>query len=80
VVRLLPGVLGDGDSHQQDSFSVESTGERLLDCPHFTKPREWQGREVPEVLLNGDHGKIAAWRLEQKKNRTKSRRPDLLGS
>ena len=80
VVRLLPGVLGDGDSHQQDSFSVESTGERLLDCPHYTKPREWQGREVPEVLLNGDHGKIAAWRLEQKKNRTKSRRPDLLGS
>ncbi|MCX5688418.1 MAG: tRNA (guanosine(37)-N1)-methyltransferase TrmD, partial [Planctomycetota bacterium] len=79
VVRLLPGVLGDGDSHQQDSFSVESTGERLLDCPHFTKPREWQGREVPEVLLNGDHGKIAAWRLEQKKSRTKARRPDLLG-
>jgi tRNA (guanine37-N1)-methyltransferase len=80
VVRLLPGVLGDGDSHLQDSFSVETTGQRLLDCPHYTRPREWQGRTVPEVLMGGDHGKVAAWRLEQKLARTKARRPDLLGS
>ena len=80
VVRLLPGVLGDGDSHLQDSFSIETTGQRLLDCPHYTRPRDWQGRTVPEVLMGGDHGKVAAWRLEQKLARTKARRPDLLGS
>jgi tRNA (guanine37-N1)-methyltransferase len=79
VVRLLPGVLGDGESNQQDSFSPEADGRRLLDCPHYTRPREWMGREVPEVLMGGDHGKVAQWRLEQKINRTKARRPDLLG-
>jgi tRNA (guanine37-N1)-methyltransferase len=51
---------------------------RLLDCPQYTKPREWHGREVPEVLLSGDHARIAAWRLEQRIARTRSRRPDLL--
>lgn len=132
VVRLLPGVLGDDDSNQQDSFSrvevpvksgkrgkvanlgsmdsqgaqrhgaevggdggggqggaggkdgsgeknVEGKELRLLDCPHYTKPREWMGMSVPEVLLSGDHGKIQAWRLEQKLARTRMRRPDLLG-
>lgn len=52
---------------------------RLLDCPQYTKPREWRGREVPEVLLSGDHARIAAWRLEQRIARTRARRPDLLG-
>ena len=79
VFRLLPGVLGDDQSNQQDSFSAESNGQRLLDCPHYTRPREWRGRQVPDVLMSGDHGKVAAWRLEQKIARTKSRRPDLLG-
>ncbi|MFO0831371.1 MAG: tRNA (guanine(37)-N(1))-methyltransferase [Phycisphaerales bacterium] len=51
---------------------------RLLDCPQYTKPREWMGREVPEVLLSGDHQRIAAWRLEQRVARTRARRPDLL--
>ncbi|CAG0987898.1 tRNA (guanine-N(1)-)-methyltransferase [Phycisphaerales bacterium] len=86
VVRLMPGALGDEESAGQDSFSAaavpiskkESVERRLLDCPHFTKPREWMGQTVPEVLLSGDHGKIAAWRLEQRLSRTKARRPDLL--
>jgi tRNA (guanine37-N1)-methyltransferase len=80
VVRLLPGVLGDQESNLQDSFSQEADGRRLLDCPHYTRPREWMGREVPEILMSGDHGKVAEWRLEQKVARTKTRRPDLLGS
>lgn len=53
-------------------------GQPLLDCPHYTKPRVWNGIEVPEVLLSGDHGRIAAWRLQQALERTKARRPDLL--
>jgi len=88
VIRLLPGVLGDEGSNKSDSFSpVElprvsksepSPGpRRLLDCPHYTKPREWMGASVPEILLNGDHAKIAAWRLERMIERTKERRPDL---
>lgn len=86
VIRLLPGALGDEESAGQDSFSgvqvpVDkriSTTRRLLDCPHYTKPREWDGLGVPEVLLSGDHAKIAAWRLEQRLERTRQRRPDLL--
>ena len=54
-------------------------GQRLLDCPHYTRPREWKGREAPEVLMSGDHGRVARWRLEQKLARTRARRPDLLG-
>lgn len=77
IARLLPGVLGDDDSSKQDSFSRRE-GERLLDCPHFTKPREWEGRGVPEVLLSGNHKAIEDWRHEQRKSRTKERRPDLL--
>lgn len=77
IARLLPGVLGDDQSNQQDSFS-SSQGLRLLDCPHYTKPRTWEGMEIPPVLLSGDHAKIAAWRLEQRRARTASRRPDLL--
>jgi tRNA (guanine37-N1)-methyltransferase len=78
VTRLLPGALGHDDSAAQDSFSLETTGaaagERLLDCPHYTKPREWMGMPVPEVLLNGDHGAIERWRREQRMLRTAHRR------
>lgn len=79
VVRLLPGVLGHDESASQDSFSPAGpSGQRLLDCPHYTRPREWMGMEVPEVLIGGDHGKVDAWRHEQRLKRTKERRPDLL--
>ncbi len=79
IVRLLPGALGHLDSAAQDSFShaVEGVG-RLLDCPHYTRPREWQGVSVPEVLLSGDHAKVDRWRLKQMIERTRQRRPDLL--
>lgn len=81
VVRLLPGALGDECSAGNDSFSIRGPGgERLLDCPHYTRPREWEGLEVPDVLIGGDHGKVAAWRLEQSLERTKARRPDLLSA
>lgn len=78
VVRLQPGVLGDEESAHADSFSPGA--ERLLDHPHYTRPREWEGRAVPEVLLSGDHAKIAAWRREEALRRTRERRPDLLGA
>lgn len=54
-------------------------GARLLDCPHYTRPRVWEGMEVPEVLVSGDHGAVARWRLEEMVKRTRERRPDLLG-
>ena len=73
VTRLLPGVLGHEDSAQQDSF-----GRGLLDCPHYTRPEEFEGRRVPEVLLGGNHAYIARWRLQQALGRTWQRRPDLL--
>ncbi len=79
VVRLLPGVLGNCDSADQDSFSKRgSEGKRLLDCPHYTRPRVWNEKEVPEVLLSGDHSAVDKWREEQMVSRTKSRRPELL--
>jgi tRNA (guanine37-N1)-methyltransferase len=79
VIRLLPGALGHESSAAEDSFSATGPkGERLLDCPHYTKPRVWMGREVPPVLLSGDHGAIAKWRLEQKIERTRRRRPELM--
>ncbi|MCF7529737.1 tRNA (guanosine(37)-N1)-methyltransferase TrmD [Neisseria lisongii] len=73
VLRLIPGVLGDIRSAEQDSFS-----DGLLDCPHYTKPLEFQGMGVPEVLRSGNHGLIAEWRLKQSLQRTLERRPDLL--
>ena len=73
VVRLLPGVLGDDESAAQDSFM-----EGLLDCPHYTRPEEIDGRNVPDVLLSGDHAEIARWRMKQALGRTFERRPDLL--
>ena len=76
VVRLVPGVLGDEASHREDSFSGD---ERLLDFPQYTRPREYRGITVPEVLLSGNHPEIARWRREQSLQRTKTRRADLLG-
>ena len=73
VLRLLPGVLGDIQSAEQDSFS-----NGILDYPQYTKPLEFQGMAVPEVLRSGNHGLIAEWRLEQSLRRTLERRPDLL--
>lgn len=75
VVRLVPGVLGDEDSGRFDSFS---TGNRLLEFAQYTRPREYRGLEVPEVLLTGDHQQIAKWREQNSRQRTKQRRPDLL--
>lgn len=83
VIRLLPGALGHGASASGDSFSIlgipgSRDHRRLLDCPHYTRPREWMGMEVPEVLVSGDHARVAAWRREQMLQRTRERRPDLL--
>lgn len=79
VVRLLPGVLGCGDSAAEDSFSPRGPqGRPLLDCPHYTRPRVWEGREAPDVLLSGDHQAVADWRYEHMLRRTRERRPDLL--
>jgi len=79
VVRLLPGVLGHEDSAAQDSFAARGPdGQRLLDCPHYTRPREWRGRSVPDVLLNGDHQAIEEWRRQEMIRRTQERRPELL--
>lgn len=78
ITRLQPGALGDAGSAAADSFSKLPDGRRLLDCPHYTRPREWMGAEVPEVLIGGDHGKVDAWRLDQMLRRTQERRPDLL--
>ncbi|WP_182866335.1 tRNA (guanosine(37)-N1)-methyltransferase TrmD [Stieleria mannarensis] len=74
VVRLLPGVLGDENSHVDDSFS---RGNRLLEFPQYTRPRDFRGHGVPDVLLGGNHEAIAAWRAEQSRIRTKQRRSDL---
>ena len=73
VVRLLPEVLGNPASHQDDSHS-----DVLLEGPSYTRPPTWRGLEVPEVLLSGDHARVAAWRREQALQRTRERRPDLL--
>lgn len=78
VTRLIPGALGHDDSAAQDSFAADQ-GAPLLDCPHYTRPREWMGVPVPDVLLGGDHKAVAAWRLAQRHARTRARRPDLLG-
>ncbi len=77
MARLVPGVLGHVASAEQDSFSHCSDG--LLDCPHYTRPPSYAGLSVPPVLLSGDHGAIARWREEQRLQRTRARRPDLLG-
>jgi len=72
-VRLLPGVMGAASSGVEESFE---TG--LLEYPHYTRPREWEGRTIPDVLLSGDHAAIAKWRRQQAERITAERRPDLL--
>jgi tRNA (guanine37-N1)-methyltransferase len=74
VTRLVPGVLGDEDSGRYDSFS---TGNRQLEFAQYTRPREYRGLTVPEVLLSGDHQQIARWREQSSLERTKQKRPDL---
>ena len=74
VVRLLPGVLGNAESAVLESFE-----QGLLEHPHYTRPVEFRGHTVPEVLRSGDHGAIAAWRAERALERTRQVRPDLLG-
>ena len=74
VVRLLPGVLGDDQSSVEESFGASG----LLEAPQYTKPAEFEGMTVPEVLLGGNHAKIAQWRAEQALARTRRNRPDLL--
>jgi tRNA (guanine37-N1)-methyltransferase len=73
AVRLLPGVMGKEESSTEESFE-----NGLLEYPHYTKPRAFEGREIPDVLLSGDHAKIAAWREAQARALTAARRPDLL--
>ena len=75
MIRLVPGVLGDEQSSHDDSFS---SGNRLLEFPQYTRPREFRDLEVPAVLLSGDHQAIARWREEQSLKRTRERRSDLL--
>jgi tRNA (guanine37-N1)-methyltransferase len=77
VVRQLPGVLGDASSAPQDSFADVASG-GLLDCPHYTRPEEWNGVAVPDVLLSGHHAKIVAWRRERALEATWTKRPDLI--
>ena len=72
-VRLLPGVMGKEASGSEESFE-----NGLLEYPHYTRPREWEGRAIPDILLSGDHARIARWRKEQSERLTRQRRPDLL--
>jgi tRNA (guanine37-N1)-methyltransferase len=72
VVRLLPGVVGAPASLAEESFEAG-----LLEYPHYTRPRDWEGRPIPDVLLSGDHGRIAAWRRAEAERLTRARRPDL---
>jgi len=75
IIRQLPGSLGDSDSAIEDSFV-----DGLLDCPHYTRPEEYKGVKVPEVLMSGNHAKIKQWRLKMSLQRTRDRRPDLLAA
>jgi len=72
VVRTIPGVIGDADTLTEESFEAG-----LLEYPHYTRPKVWEGREIPEVLQSGHHGKIREWRLAQSEKLTRERRPDL---
>lgn len=79
VTRLLPGVMGNPDSAGSESFQASSEG-RLLEGPHYTRPQEYRGLEVPAVLRSGDHAAIARWRAERARETTRRRRPELLGN
>jgi tRNA (guanine37-N1)-methyltransferase len=78
VARLQPGVLNDAGSHQEDSFNPALDG--LLDCPHYTRPEEWNGLKVPEELLSGHHARIAGWRRQQRLAMSARHRPDLIAA
>jgi len=78
AVRLIPGVISKEDATHQESFGSHEDFGGLLEYPHYTRPPDWNGRKVPDVLLSGDHKKIHSWRLEQAKEITKARRPDLM--
>lgn len=73
VIRLIPGVMGNATSETEESHE-----NGLLEYPHYTRPREWEGRTIPDVLLSGDHAKIAKWRRAEAERLTKARRPDML--
>ncbi|MFI9051270.1 tRNA (guanosine(37)-N1)-methyltransferase TrmD [Streptomyces sp. NPDC053427] len=77
IARLLPGVLGNAASHQDDSFAPGAMAD-LLEGPVYTKPPEWRGRTIPDVLVSGHHGKIARWRRDEAFRRTDLNRPDLI--
>jgi tRNA (guanine37-N1)-methyltransferase len=72
LIRLLPGVLGNANSAKDESFE-----NNLLEYPQYTKPRDWEGKKVPEILFSGDHAKIKGWRLSQSEAITQRQRPDL---
>lgn len=73
IIRLIPGVMGGQNSHLEESHE-----NGLLEYPHYTRPREWEGRVIPDVLLSGNHAAIARWREEEARRLTQARRPDLL--
>ena len=75
VVRLLPGVMGNEASGDEESFE-----NGLLEHPHYTRPQEFEGRAIPDVLISGNHGKIARWRREEAERLTAERRPDLFAA
>ena len=75
VVRLLPGVMGASASGEEESFEGG-----LLEYPHYTRPREWEGQSIPDILLSGDHQAIARWRRAEAERITRERRPDLLAA
>ena len=72
IVRLIPGVLGNSDSLAEETFE-----RNMLEYPQYTKPQKWEKKDVPDVLLKGDHAKIKDWRLKQSEDITRRRRPDL---
>ena len=73
IIRLLPGVIGNPASLDEESHTLVNDGDALVEYPNYTKPKEWRGLQVPEILLSGNHGEIAKWRLEQALIRTKLR-------
>jgi tRNA (guanine37-N1)-methyltransferase len=74
IVRLIPGVMGSEHSGSEESFE-----NGLLEYPHYTRPREWEGHEIPAIVTSGDHAKVAKWRKDEAKRITREKRPDLLG-
>ena len=76
VTRLIPGVIGRNESHERDSFSEPG----VLDHPHYTRPQEFRGMRVPDVLVSGDHAAIEAWRRDAARAKTRRNRPDLAGA